>query len=80
MNVKSCSNFTPPDNRNVPGELTDLTDGAVVGRLIPGPRPQHRLLAGRRQGFLHPLALLQGPQQAVPVTGTRRVRLKNPGV
>lgn len=50
--------------------FTDLTDGAVVGRLVPGPRPQHRFLAGCRQGFLHPLALLQCPQQAVPVTGT----------
>lgn len=50
--------------------LTDLTDGAVVGRLVPGPRPQHRFLAGCHQGFLHPLTLLQRPQQAVPVTGT----------
>lgn len=50
--------------------FTDLTDGAVVGRLVPGPRPQYCFFAGWHQGFLHPLALLQCPQQAVPDDGT----------
>lgn len=52
---------------------TRLADNAVVRRLVPRPRLQHRLLPGRRQRLLHPLALLQRPQQAVPATGTRRV-------
>lgn len=70
MKKKILLNFTPllPKCSCL---LTDLTDGAVVGRLVPGPRPQHRFLAGWRQGFLHPLALLQRPQQAVPATRRR---------
>lgn len=52
--------------------FTDLTDGAVVRRLVPCPRPQHRFFAGWDQSFLHRLALLQCSQEAVPESGTSR--------